>query len=134
MRKLAAKWPSTSCYATFNLVATLYGISNCDTVRKARKWLVDHHVEFDFHDFRKDGLDRATLEHWCQKTDWETLLNKRSTSWRGIADERKTDLCESSAIDLMLEQPTLIKRPVLERNDQISVGFSNQQYAQLIDP
>lgn len=110
----------------------LFGISNCDTVRKARHWLSTHDVDFEFHDFRKDGLERATLERWCQSLGWEALLNKRSTSWRNIADEEKAALDETKAIDLMLETPTLIKRPVLVLDDDVVLGYSDKQYSQLV--
>ena len=112
---------------------TLYGISNCDTVKKARKWLEAHGVDYSFHDFRKDGLDPATLSEWTAQLGWEALLNRRSTSWRQLADADKTDLDSSKALELMLRQPTLIKRPVLEGSNQLLVGFSEQAYKGLLN-
>lgn len=106
----------------------LYGIKNCDTVRKARKWLEANQVEHEFHDFREQGLDKDTVIQWCKKLGWETVFNKRSTSFRSLDDAQKTDLTESKAIDLMLEHPTLIKRPVLDDGQNCMVGFKEAQY------
>ena len=109
----------------------LYGISNCDTVRKARKWLTAHHIEYHFHDVRKDGLDSKMLKHWERETDWETLLNRRGTTWRKLDDETKTSINKTSAIQLMLEEPTLIKRPVLQHKNKITVGFNESTYSSI---
>ena len=107
---------------------TLYGIPNCDTCRKARKWLDAHSVDYRFHDLRAAGLDRSTVESWAAKLDWQTLLNTRSTTWRGIPDARKKDLTTDKAMTLMLENPTLVKRPVAERTGEILVGFAADRY------
>lgn len=109
-------------------MVTLYGISNCDTVRKARKWLTTHQVEHVFHDVRKDGLDTRKLTDWENKAGWETLLNRRGTTWRKLDDATKTSINKPLALQLMLKEPTLIKRPVLEHNNQITVGFSETNY------
>ncbi|WP_438970514.1 ArsC family reductase [Methylophaga sp.] len=109
----------------------IYGIKNCDTVKKARRWLTDNQLEFHFHDFRQDGLDRKTIENWLQHTDWATLLNKRGTTWRKLDDPRKEQLDEATAIELMLENPTLIKRPVLINEHSCTVGFKEAEYAAL---
>ncbi|MDH5357294.1 MAG: ArsC family reductase [Gammaproteobacteria bacterium] len=107
----------------------LYGIKNCDTVKKARRWLNANGVDFQFHDFRTDGLDQSTIESWLQFVSWEVLLNKRGTTWRKLEDPRKEQLDQTTVIDLMLENPTLIKRPVLTDNSNCLVGFKEADYA-----
>jgi len=109
----------------------LFGIKNCDTVKKARRWLTDNNLEFEFHDFRQNGLDRETIEHWLKSVDWEILLNKRGTTWRKLDDPRKEQLDQAVAIELMLENPTLIKRPVLVSEQTCKVGFKEADYATL---
>jgi Spx/MgsR family transcriptional regulator len=111
---------------------TLYGIKNCDTVRKARKWLEKGGINYHFHDFRIDGIDEKLLKNFVSSLGWEKLLNKRSTSWKQLDNEKKTDLTEEKAIALMLEIPTLIKRPVLDTGDQILAGFNQETYQQLL--
>ena len=110
---------------------TLYGISNCDTVRKARRWLTEHDVDYVFHDLRKDGLSAKTLQHWNKKAGWEILLNKRGTTWRKLPETVRDKINQQSALDLMLKQPTLIKRPVLETGTQVHVGFATDHYTSL---
>ena len=107
----------------------LYGIKNCDTVKKARRWLEANDVAFIFHDVRADGLDKATVEAWLQKVSWEILLNKRGTTWRKLEDACKDNINEANDIELMLENPTLIKRPVVTVNDDCIVGFKEADYA-----
>ena len=114
-------------------MTTLYGIPNCDTVRKARKWLTAHQIEYQFHDFRKDGLDTAQLVAWVREAGWETLLNKRGTTWRKLDDPTKASINKTSAIQLMQEEPTLIKRPVLEHKKKITVGFSESTYSSILN-
>ena len=109
-------------------MTTLYGIKNCDTVKKARQWLDSHGVAYRFHDLRADDLDEASLHTWSKQLGWESLLNRRSTTWRQLADRDKENLSETSAIRLMLEQPTLIKRPVLDREGSYNVGFNEAEY------
>ncbi|WP_036591476.1 ArsC family reductase [Oceanospirillum maris] len=107
---------------------TLYGIPNCDTVKKARKWLDNHQLDYQFHDFRKEGLSQQNLEQWCHALGWETVLNKRSTSWRALSDEQKADLNQEKAIALMMEAPTLVRRPVLAKDGQFKTGFKDTDY------
>lgn len=107
---------------------TLYGIKNCDTVRKARKWLAAQGVDIDFHDFREQGLTAQTLQQWVAQAGWEALLNKRSTSFRALAETEKNDLDEAKAITLMLANPTLIKRPVLMDEQHLLIGFNAAEY------
>lgn len=111
---------------------TLYGIPNCDTVKKARTWLADQGHDFVFHDFKKQGLDRATAAAWLKQIDWEVLVNKKGTTWRALPDARKAAVTDAaSALELMLENTSVIKRPVLDRDGQFSVGFKDSQYAEL---
>ena len=110
---------------------TLYGIKNCDTVKKARAWLEAHEVAYQFHDFRQDGLTKTTLSRWIKQLGRDTLINKRSTTWRNLSDTDKSIQNDSQAITLLLAQPTLIKRPVLENDKLLLVGFSQQDYQQL---
>jgi len=110
---------------------TLYGIPNCDTVKKARNWLENNNISYQFHDFRKDGLTQEKLEQWIQQLSWEKVLNKRSTSWRALSDETKEGMNNSLAVVEALNQPTLIKRPVLETSDTLVVGFSEKSYQEL---
>lgn len=111
----------------------LYGIKNCDTVKKARKWLDEHEVKYDFHDFREDGLNPVQLRGWVGELGWEKLVNKRSTTWRNLPDETKTNMDEMLALAVMEDQPTLIKRPVLVTASQTLVGFSDKTYQALIN-
>ncbi len=107
----------------------LYGIPNCDTVKKARAWLSSHHLASDFHDFKKLSVSAAWLQEVAAQTGWEALLNRRGTTWRQLDDATKSAVIDqSTAIDLMLIQPSLIKRPVLQANGRYHLGFSEQQY------
>ncbi|WP_375171208.1 ArsC family reductase [Marinobacter sp.] len=107
----------------------LYGIRNCDTVKKARKWLEEQGITHDFHDFKKDGLDASQLQRWEQAVGWETLLNRRGTTWRKLPDEVRDTISAQSAHELMLENPSIIKRPVVEHGDNVSVGFKADDWA-----
>ncbi len=107
----------------------LYGIRNCDTVKKARKWLDEHGVDYEFHDFKKDGLSSEKLSQWEQAVGWETLLNKRGTTWRKLPDEVRDTISAQSAHQIMLDTPSIIKRPVVERGDGVSVGFNADDWA-----
>ena len=102
----------------------LYGISNCDTVKKARRWLDEHGIAHQFHDVRKDGLDPARLQSWIDAIGWEKLLNKAGTTFRKLPEAEKAGLDAATAKALMLDQPAMIKRPVVESADGISVGFA----------
>lgn len=106
------------------MALTLYGIPNCDTVKKARTWLDAAGVAYRFHDFRKDGLDPAKLQGWIDAVGWEKLLNKAGTTFRKLPDADKAGLDAGKAKALMLDQPAMIKRPVVEAGDVVSVGFS----------
>jgi len=108
---------------------TLYGIKNCDTMKKARAWLDSHGVSYTFHDYKVSGIDRATLEKWAGAVGWETLLNCAGTTFRKLPDAAKSGLTEAKALKLMLEQPSMIKRPVLERGRTLLVGFDEERYS-----
>jgi len=109
----------------------LYGIPNCDTIKKARAWLESRRVEYEFHDYKKSGIERAQLESWIQTVGWEVLLNRAGTTFRKLPDAAKANLTEDKAVKLMLEQPAMIKRPVLERGKTLLVGFSPEKYSAL---
>ncbi|MCY1665065.1 ArsC family reductase [Rhizobium sp. SL86] len=112
-------------------MTTIYGIKTCDTMKKARNWLEERGITHRFHDYKAEGIDRTHLERWADETSWETLLNRAGTTFRKLSDAEKTDLSRDKAIDLMLAQPSLIKRPVLEAEGAITVGFKPEIYAKL---
>jgi arsenate reductase len=108
---------------------TIYGIKNCDTMKKARDWLDKAGVDYAFHDYKSAGIDRARLEGWAKKLGWETLLNRAGTTFRKLPDKDKDDLTEKKAIALMLAQPSMIKRPVLDLGGgKLLVGFKPDAY------
>ncbi len=103
---------------------TVYGIKTCDSVRKTLAWLKQHDVAFHFHDFRAEGIEQKKLEQWIAALGWEALLNKKSATWRGLAPEQQSVVTnKKAAVGLLLENPTLIKRPVIESGDQLLLGF-----------
>lgn len=112
---------------------TVYGIKNCDTVKKARKWLEQNNVEYNFHDFREDGMDTVPLAEWLAEFGWEQVLNRRSTSWRALSDAQKSEMDNSSAAVLAGKTPTLIKRPVMTRDDTTLFGFKADSYADFVE-
>lgn len=114
------------------MTPTLYGIPNCDTVKKARVWLADHGVAHDFHDYKKAGIDRARVERWVAEHGWETVLNRAGTTFRALPDADKADLDAAKAVDLMLAQPSMIKRPVLDLGGRTLVGFKPDRYAETV--
>ncbi|HEV7386713.1 MAG TPA: ArsC family reductase [Phenylobacterium sp.] len=108
---------------------TIYGIKACDTMQKARAWLESHGVAYAFHDYKTQGIGRDRLEGWSRQVGWEVLLNRSGTTFRKLAEADKADLTEAKAIALMLAQPSMIKRPVLETNGGLLVGFKPETYA-----
>jgi arsenate reductase (glutaredoxin) len=110
-------------------MTTIYGIKNCDTMRKAFTWLDGHKIAYSFHDYKKDGIDRARLEKWVKLAGWEVLLNRAGTTFRKLPDKDKEGLTEKKAITLMLSQPSMIKRPVIENGARLMVGFKPEEYA-----
>jgi arsenate reductase len=113
-------------------MTTIYGIKNCDTMKKARAWLDQKGVAYDFHDYKASGIDRARLEGWARKVGWEVLLNRAGTTFRTLPDKEKEGLTESKAFALMIAQPSMIKRPVLEGGGKLLVGFKPEQYEALV--
>ncbi|WP_026379116.1 ArsC family reductase [Afifella pfennigii] len=113
---------------------TIYGIKSCDTMKKAFAWLDSQGVAYTFHDYKKDGVTPEALRRWCAAAGWEKVLNKAGTTFRKLPDDAKAELNEDKAIALMLAQPSMIKRPVLENGDGVEVGFKPERYAVLFDP
>ena len=110
---------------------TIYGIRNCDTMKKARAWLDARGVDYAFHDYKASGIDRGTLEDWAREAGWETLLNRAGTTFRKLPDKEREGVTERKAIALMLAQPSMIKRPVLEAGGKLLIGFKPEQYDKL---
>ncbi|AGH49514.1 arsenate reductase-like protein [Sphingomonas sp. MM-1] len=110
---------------------TIYGIKNCDTMKKARDWLAQHGVAAEFHDYKTAGIDRATLERWVADLGWEVLLNRAGTTFRKLPDADREGIDAEKAIALMLAQPSMIKRPVLDVDGRLTVGFKPDRYAAL---
>ena len=113
--------------------AKLYGIANCDTIRKARNWLDSREIVFEFHDYRKQGLDLALLQSMESALGWETMVNRRGTTWRGLPDAIKDNIDRDSALQVMLENPAIIKRPILARDNRFFIGFNDQQYQEIFN-
>lgn len=118
-------------------MTTLFGIKNCDTVKKARRWLDDQGIKHRFHDFRIDGLEISKIQEWLSEISQDKLINKRSTTWKSLSDSEKQQLGSSvanneKALELIIKNPTLIKRPVLETSGQVHVGFKPDDYQTLL--
>jgi len=109
----------------------LYGIANCDTIRKARSWLAEHGIDYDFHDYRKQGADSALLQTLAQQLGWEAMLNRRGTTWRKLPESIREGVDETQALQLMQENPAIIKRPILSCRDNLHLGFSATQYQEI---
>jgi arsenate reductase len=107
----------------------IFGIRNCDTMKKAFAWLADHGIACDFVDYRKAGISIDQLADWSRRTGWEPLLNKRGTTWKRLADDERADLDEARALTLMAAHPSLIKRPVIDTGDALLIGFDPERYA-----
>jgi Spx/MgsR family transcriptional regulator len=112
---------------------TVFGIKSCDTCRRAKKYLAEHNIEFQFHDLRDDGLDIQMLERWTQRIGWARLLNKQSLTWRKIPEVDRNDMTHDKALAAMIDNPTLVKRPVLEADKFIAVGFSEKRFGDFIN-
>ena len=109
----------------------LYGIHNCDTVKKARKWLDANDMDYQFVDFRKDGTDKKKIARWIDQAGAETVLNKRGTTWRKLSPEHQQIESDQALVELLSEQPALIKRPVMEAGDKLLIGFSESSYSEI---
>ncbi len=114
-------------------MVTVYGIPNCDRVRAARQWLERRAIDHRFHDTRADGLTRTRLQAWAARLGVDTLLNRRSTTWRQLPEDARADLTEAAAIELLLAHPTLLKRPLLDAEGELSVGFDEAAWAQALE-
>lgn len=112
-------------------MTTIYGIKACDTMKKARTWLDQHQVAYHFHDYKTQGIDAATLSRWLEQVTWETLINRSGTTWRKLDDARKQITDNTQAIALMIEQPSMIKRPVLEVDGKVYLGFKGEEYGRV---
>jgi arsenate reductase len=110
----------------------IYGIPNCDSMKKARKWLDKNNLEYEFHDYKKSGVPEKNLKKWVKDAGWDIVLNKRGTTWRKLDDSIKDNINEGSAIQVMLDNPSSIKRPVLESGKTLLVGFKEKEYETLI--
>lgn len=110
-------------------MTTIYGIKNCDTMRKAFDWLKTNGIAYDFHDYKAAGIDEGSLEIWCNALGWEKVLNRAGTTFRSLPEPDKTDLDQEKAIRLMVAQPSMIKRPVLAHDGRLMLGFKPDQYA-----
>lgn len=111
----------------------IYGIPNCNTMKKAMDWLTENNVEFEFHDYKKIGISKIRLEEWSLAVGWEGLINKKGTTWRMLnPDAQKKISNKKAAFDLMIDKPSIIKRPVIEFNDTIVVGFDEEVYQQFL--
>ena len=110
------------------MTTVVYGIKNCDTIKKTLKWLEAENKAFEFHDYRKDGIDQAMVQRFIDALGWEALVNKRGTTYRQLSDEQKNNLNADNAAALMLIHPAMIKRPLLEHNGEYHLGFKPEQY------
>jgi len=111
----------------------IYGIPNCDSIKKARKWLDNNNLDYEFHDYKKQGVPEKNLKLWVNKAGWEVILNKRGTTWRKLSDEIKNNTNETSAIEVMLNNPSAVKRPVLENGKILLIGFNEDEYKTLVN-
>ncbi len=115
------------------MTTTMFGIPNCDTIKKAKKWLEAEDIAYEFHDYRKQGVDAALVAQFCDALGWETVLNKRGTTFRQLTQEQKDSLNQENAIKLLVENPAMIKRPILKVNDQLHIGFKAEQYTTIFN-
>ncbi len=110
---------------------TIYGIKSCDTMKKAFTWLDEHNIAYTFHDYKKQGIDEATLQAWLSQKPWDEVINKRGTTWRKLPDEDKADVSNEKAISLMSSNPSMIKRPALLVGDTLTLGFKADEYQRI---
>ena len=106
----------------------LFGIPNCDTIKKTKKWLEQNNIDYTFHDYRKDGISTEMVSDFCQQLDWQQVLNKRGTTYRQLDDATKESLTAESVIALLVEHPAMIKRPILQKGNELYLGFKAEQY------
>ncbi|KPL93964.1 MULTISPECIES: ArsC family reductase [Vibrio] len=111
------------------MTITMFGIPNCDTIKKAKKWLEAEGIKFEFHDYRKQGITEELVTTFCSELGWELVLNKRGTTYRQLSQEQKDTLTEDKAVTLLVKQPAMIKRPILKVDGKLHIGFKADQYA-----
>ncbi|TBR43441.1 ArsC family reductase [Marinomonas agarivorans] len=114
-------------------MTVIYGIKNCDTMKKAMAWLTESAIEFDFHDYKKSGIDQELVKQWLAEFGWEQVINKRGTTWRNLPEDTKTNMNNEAALACINENPSIIKRPFLVHNEQTLIGFNTNTYRQLFD-
>lgn len=112
---------------------TLYGIANCDKIKKAKAWLQHRNVEFDFHDYRAQGISIEQIRNLADALGWDAMLNRRGTTWRNLPENTRANIDHDLAIEVMLQNPAIIKRPILAENKRLHLGFCDQQYAEIFD-
>lgn len=113
-------------------MTTIYGIRNCDTMKKARAWLEGQGIAHDFHDYKQSGVSREMLSRWCAALGWETVLNRAGTTFRALPEAEKAGLDEDGAVSLMLTQPSMIKRPILDKDGELIAGFKPDIYEKVL--
>lgn len=116
------------------MTITLYGISNCDTMKKARRWLDEQGLEYRFHDYRKEGVPEERLQHWISTLGWETVINRRGTTWRKLPEEVRDDMDAVQAVSVAQQNPSIIKRPILETERILLAGFKAHEWQQELNP
>lgn len=112
-------------------MVTIYGIKNCDTMKRAFAWLKQRDIAYTFHDYKKDGVSESSLKSWSKQVGWEKLLNTRGTTWRKLSEDQRSHMDEAKALQLMAQQPSLIKRPVVDSGETVMVGFDESAYGRL---
>ncbi len=111
----------------------LFGIPNCDSVKKSQKWLKNSGIEYEFHDYKKQGITKKQITNWCKNVGWEILLNKRSRTWKELSENDRSNLTQTKAVTLMYQHPTLIKRPIVQKGNSILVGFDSNEFSQTLN-
>ena len=115
------------------MTTIVYGIKNCDSVRNAKSWLIENNIEFSFHDFRKNGLEEQIAARWIRKVQWDSLLNRRGITWRGIDQKTKDQIDKVTIVNFLCNHPIVIKRPILEHGELLLVGFNETNYQKLFN-
>ena len=115
------------------MTTIVYGIKNCDSVRNAKSWLIENNIEFSFHDFRKNGLEEQIVARWTRKVQWDSLLNRRGITWRGIDQKIKDQIDKVTIVNFLCSHPIVIKRPILEHGELLLVGFNETNYQKLFN-
>lgn len=112
------------------MMTTLYAIPNCNTVKKARAWLAENNIEYDFHNYKKQGIDKATLQQWVDELSWQVVINRKGMTWRKLDESVRDTMNVEKAIDIMLENQSIIKRPLIVKGDKKILGFNEEEYVE----